>query len=271
MANDPKKPGPNVYEAYGNSVAQMSFPGDLLTFSKFGEFVAGKDKVVVPFGTRVVVHVPSMLIGYVRWKDNRRVDYKMGLLEEGFVPPKRDELGYLDKSEWETYEEGGAKDPWQFSNQVVMTGVKEDAVYTFTTSSKTGRSSLGMVVKDYGHHIRQAPDEYPVVELQRSSYRDRRPGIGEVRIPFFKIVGWVPAGPHAKGLANFMGDTAEQATPETPALIEAKPAKVKPAATKPAAPKPAARTPVETTAKTRATKPTAAAKTPRRAKGPVRI
>jgi hypothetical protein len=265
MANDLEKPGPNRYEAYGNSMTRMTFPGDLLTFSKFGDFNAGRDKDEVPLGTRVVVHVPTMLIGYVRWEDNKPIDYQMGLLHEGFVPPKRDELGYLDKSQWETYEDGGAKDPWQFSNQVVMTSVEDDdIVYTFTTSSKTGRSALGMVVKAYGHHIRQAPDEYPAVELQRDSYHDRR--FGEVRIPVFEIFGWVPAEPHTAALAAFMGNTAGQSR-----VIEAKLAKAKPAATKPAVTKAAARTPVETTAKTTATKTTAAAKTPRRAKGPVRI
>jgi hypothetical protein len=262
MAKDLKKPGPNVYEAYGNSVARMTFPGDLLTFNKYGEYKAGQ--VEVPLGTRLVVHVPTTLIGYVRWEENKRVDFQMGLLSEGFVPPKRDELGYLDQAQWETFENGGVKDPWQLSNQVVMTGVEDsDEVYTFTTTSKTGRSSFGEVLKAYGHHIRQVPDEYPVVELQRRSYRD--PRFGEVRIPVFKFVDWVPAGPHAAALAEFMGDTAEQATPE----LEVKPVKAEPTAAKTAAT--SARTPVKTTAKTAATKTTAAAKTPRKAKGPVRI
>ena len=48
--------GSNIYEAYGNSVARMSFPGDLLTFSKFGDYKAGQEKYDVPIGTRLVVH-----------------------------------------------------------------------------------------------------------------------------------------------------------------------------------------------------------------------
>jgi hypothetical protein len=255
MANDLKKLGPNVYEAYGNSVARMTFPGDLLTFNKYGEYKAGQEKVEVPLGTRLVVHVPTTLIGYVRWKDNKPVDFQMGLLSEGFVPPKRDELGYLDQVQWETFENGGVKDPWQLSNQVVMTGVEDsDEVFTFTTTSKTGR---------YGHHIRQAPDEYPVVELHRRSYHHRQ--FGEQRVAVFKIVCWVLAAPHVAALTKFMGNAAEQATSE----IESKPVKAKLTAAKTAAP--AARTPVKTTAKTTATKTTAAAKTPRQPKGPVRI
>jgi hypothetical protein len=271
MASDLERPRPNRYEAYGNSITRMTFPGDLLTFTKFGDFVAGRDKQEVPFGTRLVVHVPTMLIGYVRWENDMPVDYQMGLLEEGFVPPKRDELGYLDKSQWETYEDGGTKDPWKSSNQVVMTGIDNEVVYTFTTSSKTGRSGLGIVVKEYGRRIRQFPDEYPVVELRRGSYIDRRrPFIGEVRIPVFTIVDWVPAEPHATVLAAFMGTAQPKAIEATPA--KATSVKAKPVATKTATP--AARSPVKTTAKTMATKTAAAAsdvKTPRRAKGPVRI
>jgi hypothetical protein len=264
MANNLEKLGPNVYEAYGNSVTRMTFPGDLLTFNKYGEYKAGQEKVEVPLGTRLVVHVPTTLIGYVRWEDNKPVDFRMGLLSEGFVPPKRDELGYLDQAQWETFENGGVKDPWQLSNQVVMTGVEDsDEVYTFTTSSKTGRSSFGEVSVAYGHHIRQAPDEYPVVELHRRSYHHRQ--FGEQRVAVFKIVYWVPAAPHVAALAKFMGNAAEQATSE----IEAKPVKAKPTAAKTAAT--AARTPLKTTAKTTAMKATAAAKMARQPKGPVRI
>jgi hypothetical protein len=264
MANDLEKQGPNRYEAYGNSVTRMAFPGDLLTFNKYGEYKAGQEKVEVPLGTRLVVHVPTTLIGYVRWEDSKPVDFQTGLLSEGFVPPKRDELGYLDQAQWETFKNGGVKDPWQLSNQVVMTGVEDsDKVYTFTTTSKTGRSSLGEVLKAYGHHIRQAPDEYPVIELRRRSYR--HPQFGEQRVPVFAIVDWVPAEPHVAALTEFMGKAAEQATAE----IEAKPVKAKPTATKNAAT--AARTPVKTTAKTTATKTTATAKMPRQPRGPVRI
>jgi hypothetical protein len=265
MANDLEKPGPNIYEAYGNSVTRMTFPGDLLTFSKYGEFIAGRDKEEIPLGTHMIVHPPTMMIGHVRWEDNKPVEHEMGLLDEGFVPKKRDELGYLDKSLWETYEDGGTKDPWQFTNQVVMTNVEDGSVYTFSTSSKTGLSAIGKVMLEYGHHVRQAPDEYPVVALQRGSYRDRRPGIGEVRFPVFEFVDHVPAKPHAAALAAFMG----RAGPSTE--IDAKPAKAKPATTKPTVTKAAARTPVKTTAKTTGTKTAAAAKTPRQAKGPVRI
>jgi hypothetical protein len=251
-----KAGGPNIYEAYGNSVCRMTFPGDLLTFSKYGEYKAGQEKVDVPLGTRLVVHPPTTLIGFVRWEGDRRVDFRMGLLSDGFVPPKRETLGYLDKSQWETFENGGVKDPWQLSNEVVMTGLDDDdAVYTFTTTSKTGRSAFGEVLKLYGHHIRQAPDEYPVVELQRRSYIDRRPGIGEVRVPVFKFVKWVPAAPYAAALAAFMGVAAEQTTSETPVVTHAKPTSTRGTA------KPAARVAVKAATKTRH----------RTAKGPVRI
>jgi len=270
MGNDLEKPdGPNVYEAYGNSVSRMTFPGDLLTFSKYGEYKAGQDKDDLPLGTRLVVHPPTMLIGWVRWEDSRPVDFQMGLLSEGFMPPKRDTLGHLDKSQWETFGDGGVKDPWQLSNQVVMTGLDNgDVVYTFTTSSKTGRSALGEVLKAYGHRIRQHPDGYPVVELLMRSYR--HPQFGEQRVPVFKLTSdpsdWVKAKPYVDALSKYMGAGGDQVADDVPAITQAKPTPTRGAA------KPAARVAVKASTKTTATKAAATTKTTRRtAKGPVRI
>jgi hypothetical protein len=107
MGNEVEKAGsPNIYEAYGNSVARRTFPGDLLTFSKFGDYKAGQEKDDVPIGTRLVMHPPTTLIGWVRWEENHPIDFQVGLLSEGFVPPRRDTLGYLrqvsvgDVREW---------------------------------------------------------------------------------------------------------------------------------------------------------------------------
>jgi hypothetical protein len=146
-----------------------------------------------------------------------------------------------------------------------MTGVNDDGVvYTFTTSSKTGRGAVGEILKDYGHHIRQHPDEYPVVELQRRSYI--HPKFGEQRVPVLKRVGWVKAKPYADALAEYMGAGGDEPTDNVPVIARAKPTSTRGAA------KPAARVAVKASTKTTATKAAATTKTTQRtAKGPVRI
>jgi hypothetical protein len=208
---------PNFFELYAQSISRANFIGDLLTFSKYGDYLAGRDKVQIPLGTRVVVHVPTTMAGYIKWEDNHPVDYRMGLIADGFTPPKRAELGDHDKSLWDSFDSGEIKDPWQFTNQVVMTNPKTGEIYTFATSSKTGLSAYGEVSKKYGQHIRQAPDDYPIFELQRSSYR--HPRYGEQRIPVFKFVEWVDRAPH---VALLNSGASEQPAPTTKSVAGTK-------------------------------------------------
>src|SRR5262245_31905623 len=147
MGSEIESTEPNFFELYAQSISRANFIGDLLTFSRYGEYLAGRDKVQIPLGTKVVVHVPTTMAGFIKWQDNRPVEYRMGLIADGFTPPKRSELGDLDKTLWDSYEDGRDKDPWQFTNQVVMTNPETNEIFTFSTSSKTGLSAFGEVLK----------------------------------------------------------------------------------------------------------------------------
>jgi hypothetical protein len=232
---------PNYFELYAQSVCRTTIVGDLLTFNRYGEYHAGRDQIEIPLGTKMVVHVPTLEAGYIRWEDQRPVESRMGLISDGFVPPKRQDLGDLDQSLWDTFEDGRSKDPWQFTNQAVMSSPDDNSLYTFTTGSKGGLGAIGELVKEYGKHIRQAPDEYPVVELQRRSYD--HPEFGEVRNPVFKRVGWVDAAPY-DALLN--GGTAKQLTNDETAKIET--AKIETAKTEPAKTEPPVKTETTKTA-----------------------
>jgi hypothetical protein len=262
MSTDIEKPERNFFELYAEIVSRAALVGDLLRFSKYGEFKAGRDKYDVPVGTVLVAHMPTLTIGYIKWIENRPVDHKMGLVADGFVPPKRETLGDLDKDQWERWERGDddddrPRDPWQPTNYLVMSDPETKALYTFSTTSKTGFSSLGELVKAYGQRMRQFPDEYPAVELQRRHYND--PRYGEVRFPGFKVVDWVDGAPYA-ALLNGAAD----ASPPKPSPVKKPPVAVV------EAPK----TVVGTEAPlkpTTATKPAAASKTPPRAKAAVKF
>jgi hypothetical protein len=197
MGSEIEKSGPNYFELYAQSFGPTDIVGDLLIFNKFGEYKAGRDKIDVPFGTEVVAHMPTTMVGYVHWVDGRPVPpHHMGLLINGYTPPQRSTLGDHDRSLWDRFDNGDEKDPWQFTNQVIVSDPKTGGLYTFTTNSKTGLNAFGALLKVYGQHVRQAPDEYPVVALRRSSFIS--PEYGEVRIPVFvPVVRWVNGGPHA--------------------------------------------------------------------------
>ena len=63
---------PNPYEAYGEAAVSRNIVGRLLKFTKFGEFVAGVENEEIPSGTKLVAHMPSLLVGYINGRTTAR-------------------------------------------------------------------------------------------------------------------------------------------------------------------------------------------------------
>ena len=92
-------------------------------------------------------------------------EQRMGLVVEGFQPERRSDLGDHDKDRWEVDNEGTPRDPWQFTNYLILQDGEGGEVYTFATASKGGLGAVGEVCKDYGKAMRQRPEQYPVIEI----------------------------------------------------------------------------------------------------------
>jgi hypothetical protein len=193
MSNEVAKATQNFFEKYGEAVTQRNIVGDLLLFTKFGEWVHGRDRAKLATGTALAAYMNTLAAGWVRWEDGQITGSEMGLVCEGFVPPKREELGDLDRSKWDSFDDGEPKDPWQLSNNIVLVNLESDALYTYSTSSKGGLSAIGELCKEHGKHVRAKPDEMPLVELDVGSYQHTNRAYGEIRFPIFKRVDWIAA------------------------------------------------------------------------------
>jgi hypothetical protein len=203
MANEVQKPengskalntlNYNPYEQYGDQMTMRPIVGRLLKFSK-GDYLAGEDQEEIAAGTQLVVQMDQLMIGWIKWVDNKPEQQLMGPLAEGFVPARRGDLGDHDESQWEVDTSGKARDPWQFSNYVIMKEpgkpAVDDDLYTFTTSSRGGLQAMGDLCKNYGKEMRTRPDEWPVIELGVDSYQHSNKEFGRIKIPTLKIVGW---------------------------------------------------------------------------------
>jgi hypothetical protein len=210
-------PAANPFTTYGEQASQKSIVGKLLKFSK-GDFLAGQDEDEVAAGTEFVANMDELLAGWIRWEDNRPTDQIMGKVSEGYQPPRRSELGDTDKAQWEVDAQGKERDPWQFSNYLLLKGTGEDdELYTFTASSKGGLNSLGDLCKAYGKALAQRPDEYPVISIGVNSYNHPNKEYGRIKVPTFAIVGWAPK--------NVFADDAVAA--DAPVAAEAPPKKAK--------------------------------------------
>jgi len=193
MANEVSPTTQNFFEKYGKAATLSSIIGRLLRFNKFGEYRAGQDDEEIPCGTKMVAYMNSLCVGYQCWKDGRPAGMAMGPIAEGFVPPKRETLGDLDKSQWETFDDGREKDPWQFTNTIVLALLEDTSeLFTFSVSSKGGLNAIAQLALKYGERLRQKPDEAPVFELQVGSYQHPNRSYGEIRFPILKIIDWIP-------------------------------------------------------------------------------
>jgi hypothetical protein len=184
----------NNFATYGRAAAGHDIVGDLLKFNKFGEYVAGRYDDRIAAGTRVVCYMDTLCVGWQRWEGNHRVERVMGPVGAGFVPPKRATLGHLDKTQWERFDDGREKDPWAFTNTLVVVQRKPDGdtFYTFTTTSRGGLDALATLSLAHGEHLRQRPDENPEVTLDVGSYLHTNRAFGEIRFPVFTLIRWVP-------------------------------------------------------------------------------
>ena len=182
----------NFFEKYGKAATATSIVGRLLKFNKFGEYRAGQEEEEIEYGTRLAAYMNSLCVGYQRWEDGRPAEQIMGPVSEGFVPPRRDTLGYLDKGKWDSFDDGDPRDPWQFTNTIVLVDLETGNKFTFTTSSKGGLSAMGRLSLTYGEQVRQKPGDAPVVELGGGSYKHPNKKYGEVRYPLLPIKDWIP-------------------------------------------------------------------------------
>jgi hypothetical protein len=209
------------------AIKTNSILGERLKFIK-GDYIV-EDKELAP-GTEVIIHMDSLIQGYVKWEDELPVEEVMGLVVEGFEMPDRDSLGDTDETKWET-KPGNKKptDPWSLTHQVAFKNVETGELYTFAISSWGGKKCFEMLLKKYGGAMSQHEGEWPVAKLNFHVRDDDE--YGRIKEPRFPIVRWVPQ-------ADFTIDDEE---------IE--PAEAAPAAKKSAAAKPALASPATGTTK----------------------
>src|ERR1700731_2444563 len=89
----PEHPYSNPFEAYGNAVAPRMIVGRLLKFSQGFNFQAGQNGVEVPVGTVLAAIMPTLTAGWVKWEGALPTEQIVGLVADGFTPPKRKDLG----------------------------------------------------------------------------------------------------------------------------------------------------------------------------------
>jgi hypothetical protein len=224
-------PTGNPFAEYAESVLQRTIAGKLLKFSK-GDWLAGQDNDEIPKGTKFVANMAELYVGWQRWEDNKPTDQVMGKAIEGYKPVLRSSLPDQDREQWEVDADGKERDPWVKTNYLLLKGVHDGELYTFTTSSKGGLDAIARLCKDYVPLWQQRPNDWPVIEIGGDAYAHPNKDFGRIKVPTFKIVSFEPKTAFAPDLGEqhqvVMDDNADVDEFPEP---EAKPAP-KPAAKK---------------------------------------
>jgi hypothetical protein len=138
-------------------------------------------------------------VGLIRFNgEGNPPDYRMGLLYDGFVMPDRETLGDTDPAAWELGLDGKPADPWRHFMYLPLQRGDTGELFTYTTSSVTGRRAVGNLLRHYDRMQRTHPDTYPVVRLKVGGFSHRDERVGWVQVPVFAVVGRQPKDTAAK-------------------------------------------------------------------------
>jgi hypothetical protein len=139
--------------------------GDILKFNK-GEFEGGKEKADVPLGTRMVVDPDTYVYGRQRWEGDKLVEHRAGWWADYFKAPKREALGFHDRTQWDLDRDDKPRDPGD--RVVYLTMHCEDdpeKVYTFTSSSGGGRNAVRDLKESILEEAADHKGARPIIEL----------------------------------------------------------------------------------------------------------
>jgi hypothetical protein len=162
--------------------AETAGLGRILKF-KHGDWLIGADQVSE--GTEFIVHVAGLVRGRIKFHDKAVVDRRLCKVAIGFKPPRRDELGDLDKALWEKDPKGDPRDPWSEQWLLPMESAATGDLVTFITGSAGGKQAIGEICGIFG---RTPGAGLPIVALRSSSYVHKEYR-NRVDVPRFDIVG----------------------------------------------------------------------------------
>lgn len=97
--------------------------------------------------------------------------------------------GDLDESQWDEGLDGRPADPWQHHQYLVLQDTETQELFTFVTSSQTGRRAVGNLLRHFDRTQKTKPDELPVVKLRTGGFQHKDSRVGFVTTPVFVVCG----------------------------------------------------------------------------------
>jgi hypothetical protein len=196
-------------QRYIDEVAPANMAGRLIKFSKDGVFITSDDGEAINEDTDFTALCDETLVGWIKFNGkDAPPDRVMGLLYSDFAMPMRDSLGDLDASQWESGLSGQPEDPWHHQSCLVLQHTETHELFTFSTTSATGRRAVGNLLRHYDRMQRANADEVPVVKLKAGGFNHKK--VGWVATPVFAVVGRTPRDSAAKPDTSHAADMNDE-------------------------------------------------------------
>lgn len=189
----PTLPGDSSITSYLDSIAPASISGRIVKFDgKRNGYVTSDDGKVLASELEFIALCDQTLVGWVKFNKDTAPTKVMGLLYAGFKMPSREEMGDNDPRAWQPGLDNKPQDPWQHQIYMVLQETKNAELFTFITSSATGRRAIGSLLRHFERMRRTHPGELPVIKLKVGGYDHKDSRIGWVPTPAFVPVGRAP-------------------------------------------------------------------------------
>lgn len=197
-------------QQYLDEVAPASIVGRMIKFGKEGTFTTPDDGETIADTADFVALADQTLVGWLKFNgQGEPPDRRMGLLYDGFAMPKRETLGDDDATKWELGLDGRPQDPWQHHVYLVLQRGDTAELFTYVTSSVTGRRAIGNLLRHYDRLSKTHADAYPVIRLKTGGFNHRDERVGWVSTPVLAVVGRAPKDSAAKPDSSPAADVSD--------------------------------------------------------------
>jgi hypothetical protein len=190
----PAVPGERTRQSFLDEIAPASITGNIMKFdTKAGRHFTPHDDATIDGETVFVALCDQTIAGYVHFNGpGNPPDRHMGLIYDGFVVPKRADMGDDDPALWEPGLSGEPDDPWPLHVYVPMQNTETNEVNTFIATTKTARLAVGKLLQHYDRTLKTDAGHYPLIQLKVGGFKHKDPRVGWVHTPVLAIVGKYP-------------------------------------------------------------------------------
>jgi hypothetical protein len=170
-------------ERWLDDVAPTQIAGRLMKFNhQKGTFFTDDNGEAVPENAEFIAICDETMGGWIRFNPGYKPDRVMGLICQGFTPPKRSELSNPELADTKD-------DPWQHHHMLPLQHKETRDLFTFSVVSKTGNSAIGNLLRIFGRKRRTDPHYLPVIRLRATGWQPAEPGAGYQYKPVLVDVG----------------------------------------------------------------------------------